>query len=83
MHVKKIIAPQPISLISKIRDMENKLVNIQMISRMHDSATLTEQVKALIALLDISRKYNLLGYTAKAVRSYLRVVKVYERIINT
>ena len=62
--------------------MENKLVNVQMISRMHDSTALTEQVRVLIALLDISRKYNLLGYTAKAVRSYLRVVKIYELIIK-
>lgn len=62
--------------------MENKLVNAPMISMMHDSSTMTEQVKPLIVLLDISRKYSLLGYTAKAVRTYLRVVSIYERVIK-
>lgn len=81
MHIKKINR-YPFTLISKIRNMENKLVNAPMISMMHDSSTMTEQVKTLIVLLDISRKYSLLGYTAKAVRTYLRVVSIYERVIK-
>lgn len=81
MHIKKINR-HPFTLISKIRNMENKLVNAPMISMMHDSSTMTEQVKTLIVLLDISRKYSLLGYTAKAVRTYLRVVSIYERVIK-
>ncbi len=81
MYGKKISLGSPFFLISKIRELEEKLVNVQMISRMHDSATLSKQVKIMIALLDISRKYHLLGHTAKAARAYTRVLSIYKTLI--
>ena len=82
MHDKKITIKKPFILISNIRELEEKLVNQQMISKMHDSAKLTEQVRLMIALLDVSRKYNLLGYSAMAVRTYIRVIKMYSMLVK-
>lgn len=81
MYSKKISTEYPFLLITKIRELEEKLVNVQMISRMHDSKTLSKQIRTLIALLDISRKYNLLGFTAKAARTYLRVLSIYKTLV--
>ena len=82
MHDKKITIKKPFILISNIRELEEKLVNQQMISKMHDSAKLTEQVRLMIALLDVSRKYNLLGYSSMAVRTYIRVIKMYSMLVK-
>ena len=76
MYEKKIKAPIPFSLLSNIKDLENELVSVRMIGKMHDSKSLADQVKIIVSLLDISRKLNFLGYTSRSYRTYIRAAKL-------
>lgn len=60
--------------------MEKELVSTEVFSKMHDSSLLKYQIRFLFGLLDISRKYNFLGYKSRAIRTYLRAKQIYKSL---
>lgn len=72
--IDKILVIQVFTL---IQELENSLVTDVMMAQMHKDANLKQRVTAIQKLLDISRRYLVLGFEKKSYFSYLRALALY------
>lgn len=72
----------PYPLLVRINEFERSLSTTKMIAYMHTHPKQRIMIEKIVDILDISRRYLVLGYTARAVRAYLRATAIYSHLPN-